>query len=403
MSTRRKAVVDRRRLVLSVLGLALLFAAPATGDDIEDKKATVDQRIEALESEIAAASDREGVLTSQLSALATELRAAQSAVDQAEESLDALEAELAAEQARLGRLTARLRVQTLRLERLREEHRRALAVLEARVREIYVQETPDMLSLLISASSFSDLIDDFEFLSRIGIQDERIARDVADAKAKAAAERRATVQTRTLAAATVSVISARTEEARTVRDELAASRDSLTKARRLKESALTDARETREDYLAEVEALAAQSTALAAAIREAQRGSGSPGTGVSSSGLIWPVDGPVVSGFGMRWGRMHEGIDIAVPTGTQVRASADGTVIHSGWLGGYGLLVVVDHGNGLATAYAHNSVLLVAVGQSVAQGQTLSLSGSTGHSSGPHVHFEVRVDGVAVDPLLYLG
>jgi murein DD-endopeptidase MepM/ murein hydrolase activator NlpD len=99
---------------------------------------------------------------------------------------------------------------------------------------------------------------------------------------------------------------------------------------------------------------------------------------------------------------MHEGIDIAVPTGTPVWAAAAGTVIYSGWLGGYGNLVVVDHGNGLATAYAHNSALLVAVGQVVAQGDTIALAGSTGHSSGPHVHFEVRVNGVAVDPLLYL-
>ena len=104
----------------------------------------------------------------------------------------------------------------------------------------------------------------------------------------------------------------------------------------------------------------------------------------------------------MRWGRMHEGIDIAVPSGTPVHAAAAGTVIYAGWMTGYGNLVVLDHGNGLATAYAHNSSLLVSVGQHVSQGQTISLSGSTGHSTGPHVHFEVRVNGVAVDPLLYL-
>ena len=395
--------MGRRALLVSVLGLALAFAAPAAGDDPEDQKAAVDARIAALQAEIAAAKDNEGVLTSQLSAVASELEAAQSAVDEAQGSLDSLEVELATEEALLDRLTARLRVQTRRLQRLEEEHRKAVAVLEARVREIYIEESPDVLSFLVSASSFSDIIDNVEFLSRIGLQDERIARQVAEAKAKAAAERRATVRTRTLAAATVSVISARTEEARTVRNELAASRDSLTQVRQLKRSALADARETREEYLAEVEALAVQSAALAAAIRDAQTGAGSSGTGVSESGLIWPVDGPVVSGFGMRWGRMHEGIDIVVPTGTEVRASGGGTVIHSGWLGGYGLLVVLDHGNGLATAYAHNSVLLTAVGQRVSQGQTISLSGSTGNSSGPHVHFEVRVNGVAVDPLLYLG
>jgi murein DD-endopeptidase MepM/ murein hydrolase activator NlpD len=199
----------------------------------------------------------------------------------------------------------------------------------------------------------------------------------------------------------VAVISARTAEARDVRDRLAADRDTLAAAESLKQSALTDAHETREEYLHEVESLAAQSAALAAAIQSAQ--SGSTGSGApSASGFIWPVNGVVVSGFGMRWGRMHEGIDIAAGSGTPIWAAAAGTVIHAGWLGGYGNLVVVDHGNGLATAYAHASAILVAVGQHVSQGETVSLVGSTGNSSGPHLHFEVRVNGVAVDPLLYL-
>jgi murein DD-endopeptidase MepM/ murein hydrolase activator NlpD len=198
------------------------------------------------------------------------------------------------------------------------------------------------------------------------------------------------------------VIAARTEEARAARDELAASRDTLLAARRLKSSALSSVRESRAEYLAEVEALAAQSAQLAEAIRNAQAGA-STGSGTpSAAGFIWPVNGPVVSGYGMRWGRMHEGIDIAAGTGTPIWAAAAGTVIHAGWLGGYGNLVVVDHGNGLATAYAHASAILVGVGQSVAQGETVSLVGSTGNSSGPHLHFEVRVNGSAVDPLLYL-
>ena len=393
----------RRFPVVLGLALALVFAAAAAGQDPGAEKAQVDQRIAELQAEIAAAKEEEGVLTSQLGEVVTELRAAQSAVDQAQGSLELLEAELATEQERLERLTVLLREQTRRLQRLQREYRQAVAILEARVRAIYMEQPPDALSVLVSATTFSELIDSYEFANRIGLQDQRIASRVEKAKRLAAEKRRATEHTQRLTAATVSVIAARTDEARSVRDELAASRDTLAAARRLKQSALRSTRETREEYLQEVEALAAQSASLAAAIREAQEGAGSTGSGTpSASGFIWPVNGPVVSGYGMRWGRLHEGIDIAASTGTPIWAAAAGTVIYAGWLGGYGNLVVVDHGNGLATAYAHASAILVAVGQQVAQGETVSLVGSTGNSSGPHLHFEVRVNGVAVDPLLYL-
>jgi murein DD-endopeptidase MepM/ murein hydrolase activator NlpD len=99
---------------------------------------------------------------------------------------------------------------------------------------------------------------------------------------------------------------------------------------------------------------------------------------------------------------MHEGIDIAAVTGTPVVAAAAGTVIMSGWSGGYGNLVVIDHGNGIATAYAHNSSLAAGAGQQVAQGQLIAYVGNTGNSFGSHLHFEVRVNGAAVDPFGYL-
>ena len=393
----------RRLPVVLGLALALVFAASAAGQDPGTEKAQVDQRIAELQAEISAAKEHEGVLTSQLGAVLTELQAAQSAVGQAEGSLSLLEAELASEQSRLERLTVLLERQTRRLRRLEKEYRRAVVILEARVRAIYIEEEPDTLSVLVSATTFGDLIDGYEFVSRIGLQDQRIVGQVEAAKRRAAEERRATERTQRLTAATVSVIAARTDEARGLRNALASNRDTLASARRLKQSALATSRENREEYLQEVDALAAQSASLAAAIRDAQARAGSTGTGTpSSSGLIWPVNGTVVSGFGWRWGRMHEGIDISASSGTPIWAAAAGTVIHAGWLGGYGNLVVVDHGDGLATAYAHASAILVGVGQLVSQGETVSLVGSTGNSSGPHLHFEVRVNGVAVDPLLYL-
>jgi murein DD-endopeptidase MepM/ murein hydrolase activator NlpD len=395
--------MGRRSLLVVGLAFALVFAAPAAGDDIEGQKAAVDARIAALQAEIAASKQQEGVLTSQLSSVVSELAAAQNAVDSAQSSLGALEAELATQQDRLAALTALLEKQTRRFERLQAEYLRTVAILEARVRAIYIEEPPDVLSFLVSASSFDDVIDNVEFLDRIGAQDRRIAVQVESAKQRAAAERRATVGTRRLTVATVSVISAQTDEARSVRDRLAASRNTLTAARALKQGAVASARQSREEFLAEVDSLATQSAALAEAIRGSQAEAGSSGTGTpSAAGFIWPVDGVVVSGFGMRWGRMHEGIDIAAASGTPIRAAAAGTVIYAGWLGGYGNLVVLDHGNGLATAYAHASSILVGVGQQVSQGETVSLVGTTGHSTGPHLHFEVRVNGVAVDPLSYL-
>ena len=116
----------------------------------------------------------------------------------------------------------------------------------------------------------------------------------------------------------------------------------------------------------------------------------------------WPVSGRLSSRYGMRWGAMHHGIDIAVPTGTAVRAAAAGRVSFAGWNGGYGNLVVIDHGNSVETRYAHNSRLVVKVGQQVRRGDIIAYSGSTGRSTGPHVHFEIRQRGQSVNPLNYL-
>ena len=128
---------------------------------------------------------------------------------------------------------------------------------------------------------------------------------------------------------------------------------------------------------------------------------GGGGGGPSASGFIWPVSGPITSGFGWRWGRMHEGIDIGAACGTPIRAAASGTVVYAGWMDGYGNLTIIDHGGGMATAYGHQSAIYVG-GGSVSQGQTIGAVGSTGHSTGCHLHFEVRVNGTPVNPLNYL-
>jgi murein DD-endopeptidase MepM/ murein hydrolase activator NlpD len=395
--------MGRRPLALLGLIVALIAVAPAAADDPVERKASVDARIAALQAQIADSKAKEGVLTSQLSAVGDELDAARAAVDSAQSSVAVLERELATARSRLDELSVLLDTQTRRLNRLQAEHAKAVAILDSRVRAAYIDEPPDVLAFLVSASSFDEIVDNVELLNRIGRQDRRIATQVAVARARTAAQRRETIRTRRLQVETVAAIADSTAQARAARDRLAADRDRLASVESLKQSALASTREARADDVREAESLAAESAALAAAIRSAQERAGSTGSGQpSSAGLIWPCDGAVVSGFGMRWGRMHEGIDIACAAGTPNRAAAAGTVIYAGWMGGYGNLVVIDHGNGLSTAYGHASSLAVSVGQTVSQGQTVSYVGATGHATGPHLHFEVRVNGTAVDPLAYL-
>lgn len=131
----------------------------------------------------------------------------------------------------------------------------------------------------------------------------------------------------------------------------------------------------------------------------ASTGTSSTGT---SAGFAWPASGRITSKFGPRWGAFHAGIDLGVRTGTNIRASIAGTVTFSGSAGGYGLLIKISHTGGYETRYAHNSKLLVKPGDKVSAGQVIALSGNTGASTGPHLHFEIRKAGVALNPVNYL-
>lgn len=177
-------------------------------------------------------------------------------------------------------------------------------------------------------------------------------------------------------------------------------------AEKAKLSAALDARIR--EYQSEADAVAREESGLVALIRsrEAQRASrgGDPGVDgrVSAAGLIWPVRGPVTSGFGYRWGRMHAGIDIGAGTGVPIRAAKGGTVTYSGTMSGYGNVVIISHGGGFTTLYAHQSRIASSDGQDVSQGQVIGYVGSTGRSTGPHLHFETRFNGNAQDPRRYL-
>ena len=146
----------------------------------------------------------------------------------------------------------------------------------------------------------------------------------------------------------------------------------------------------------------AERTAAAASRSSAAAAPAAAAAVSSGSGWVWPASGPVTSEFGYRWGRQHAGIDIGASSGSPIYAVTDGVVSYAGTMGGYGSMVMVDHGGGIVTAYAHQSAILVSVGSRVSRGQQIGRVGSTGNSTGPHLHFEVRVGGSARNPRDYL-
>jgi murein DD-endopeptidase MepM/ murein hydrolase activator NlpD len=397
------------RLRLSIgllLACLLLVASPvASGQEsASDQKEIVDGRINALERKIDAAREREGVLSAEIEVVTDKIDALQSDVDAASSRLDQLETVLALHRRKLDRLNQLYTLQTRKLVFLQRQHAEAVTRLSKRLVEIYTSERTSSLSVVLESGSFSDMLDQLEFLNTIGRQDRKIAGEVETAKLQMQETRNSTRKTRRQVAETTRTVAARTVEQRAVRDRLAWSQRQLATARRDKRTTLASVQEDKEEAIGHMRDLQAQSAELAAKIRSAQSSSVVPApTGAASAaGYVWPVHGVLTSGFGWRWGRMHEGIDIAVSNGTPVVAAASGTVILAGWMGGYGNLVVVDHGGGVSTAYGHNTSVAVGVGQHVAQGQLIAYSGNTGHSTGPHVHFEVRINGSAVDPMGYL-
>ena len=379
--------------------VAALAVGPAGADTISEQKDSVDGRIARLGERVARMQEREKSVRAEVASASMRIRELSDRVGDVSTQLGPLESDLRLRRLRLNRLDALLAVQTSRLAVLRRQHAAALRRLDARLVGLYKTDQPDTLTMLFTSKSVADILDVVDYAHRIAEQDLRIADEVGMAKTRVRTQLAATRRTRARHVQELSALALRVSEARALRDSLAASRDALEGARGRQQESLAALTRQQRAELAEIDALRQVSAALAAKIAaQASRGTGAP----SAAGLVWPVSGSVTSGYGTRWGRMHEGIDIAAPSGTPIAAAAAGTVIYAGWMGGYGNLVVLDHGNGLATAYGHQSSIAVANGQTVAQGQVVGYVGSTGHSTGPHLHFEVRVNGAPVDPLGYL-
>ncbi len=203
-----------------------------------------------------------------------------------------------------------------------------------------------------------------------------------------------------------------------LKEALAAKREQITQSQHLRElradqnTKLSRLRASIEEEQDEIAAIQARSAELAqslappapdpAAAADAPPPASDVALASGSSGFAWPVSGAVTSGYGYRWGRLHAGIDVDCVTGTPIRASRSGTVESASYDSGYGNHIVIQHGAGYATLYAHNTTMYVGAGQSVSQGETIATCGATGSATGDHLHFEIRVNGSPQDPLAYL-
>jgi murein DD-endopeptidase MepM/ murein hydrolase activator NlpD len=378
---------------LAVLLVAfLVLAAPAAGDN--------SGKLSSLQARIAAARATEARLSTQISDVTAEIRALEGKVGDVSQRLSVLERDLALHQRRLDRLNELFDFETERLTFLRQQYAKVLRELNLRMIDLYETRDPTLVEVILESSSFQDALDQIHYLQAIARQDKRIAAEVAVARDEVRVSRERTKKVRARVHAETQVVAVRTQQQRGVRDQLLSSQSRLSNRRSKQKSALASTREQEKIWISEANALAAEDAGIRGQLAAAQ--GGATDTVPSSRGLIWPVSGPVTSPFGYRWGRLHAGIDIGVPYGTPIHAAASGTVVLAGWTGGYGNYTCIDHGGGLATCYAHQSSYAVSAGAQVAQGQVIGYVGSTGHSFGAHLHFEVRINGTPVDPLGYL-
>ncbi len=399
----------RLRLLLAVVAVPLALWAvlpmPSDGAPSQAQLRQLERKMEAKRHAIEKRKGRERVLASDIAGFTRRISSLQADITVLQRREVQLQANLDAQLAELERIQEQLRQERLRLARLRARLAEARRALSLRLVELYKADKPDVVTVILESDGFGDLLRRTEFMQRVSEQDARIIARVRRARVEAIATAkrldRLEEHQRTVAA----VIEQRRDEVAGVRGRLVSRRDEYAAARADKAEALATTREHRHDLEGDLRALQAASARVEASLQAVTASAAGvagpirPGSG----SLIWPVNGPLVSPFGPRWGRLHAGIDIAVPTGTPIRAADSGRVVLQGWVGGYGNYTCIAHGGGgLSTCYAHQSRYATSQGQSVAKGQVIGYVGCTGHCFGDHLHFETRINGTPVNPAGYL-
>jgi murein DD-endopeptidase MepM/ murein hydrolase activator NlpD len=366
-------------VALLVLAGGVSAAAQDPQSELNDERAKLDEAKGdkgVLTTEISGYSQRIDKLTGEVAALRNRQAKIQAELDEAEQRLEAEEESLELLVDRLGRITR---------------------TLSERLVAIYKSEPPDALTVLLQADGFDEVLEQYEYLQRLESQDSDIVTRVRDLRD----DQRETVER--ITAVREAIAAKRAELART-RNELEGREAKLSSAR-------SDSRGTLAKVNGNIKHLEGNIDDLESEIQAQLAASAAADTGVAplpagpiqggSGQLIWPVNGPIVSPFGQRWGRLHAGVDISAPAGTPIRAAKDGSIALAAPYGGYGNYTCINHGGGLSTCYAHQSSFAITSG-SVSQGEVIGYVGCTGHCFGDHLHFEVRVGGSPTDPMAYL-
>jgi murein DD-endopeptidase MepM/ murein hydrolase activator NlpD len=397
-------MIDPRKLIAALVLAAVTLAlagAVATAARAETA-AELQQKLQSARAKIAAAKKQKATLNEQIGTLDGRLAAIQSKLDGLGGQIAAVEEKLSVTREKLDVLRKELRLKKLELAAAQAELELEQRNFAERAVLSYKSDDLDYVDVLLASSDFEDLISRVNVIhDLLGGNNKLVggletARDEVDAEKDAIARREGAV------ADAARVLQEKTDELAALRAAQAASQAAALAVRRQKAGALKGVNQDLAELERQEDQILAESRALTGVI------TGSSGSGQGTGSLIYPVNGPITSPFGWRihpilgYKKFHTGVDFGVGYGTPIRAADSGTVIYATWMGGYGNVIIVDHGDGLSTLYAHQSSLAVGTGARVTRGQTVGYVGSTGFSTGPHLHFEVRVNGNPVDPMGYL-
>lgn len=400
------------RLRLLLLGVAVplvLWAALPVLSSGAPSSSQVQRKIQLTQGKIGRRKGTERVLSTDISTYRRKIGALQGRIGSLQSREASVQADLDAKRAELASLQGRLRDERARLTRLRLRLGVAKVALTRRLVQLYESDTPSLLTVVMTSGGFNDLLESSEFLQRVGQQDNRIIRTVRDAKTEAGASATRLDGLEARQRVVTSAVAQRRNELSELKQGLIDTRVGYDRTKQGKQDALVKVRGERQHLEGALSHLKAEQAKITAALQAAPTGT-LPDQPIrrGSGQFIWPVNGPITSPFCERrpWEACHPGIDIGVPQGTPIHVAADGRVAlmqSVGESGGYGNYTCVQHTASLSTCYAHQSRFATSVGASVKQGQVIGYTGCTGLCFGPHLHFEVRINGAVTNPINYLG